>query len=71
LGPVDFVLPRLYPIICELDEQLVRLFPAYRIHQVKEKGAGLNYWETGEQLPADPEPEPRAAGEDDTGWSER
>ena len=63
-----------YPIICELDEQLVRLFPAYRIHQVKEKFAGLRYyWEAGEQLtdPADPEPEPRAAGEDDTVWGER
>jgi len=37
-----------YPIICELDEQLVRLFPAYRIHQVKEKYAGLRYyWEAG------------------------
>jgi hypothetical protein len=50
------------------------LFPAYRIHQVKEKFAGLRYyWEAGEQLtdPADPEPEPRAAGEDDTVWGER
>jgi hypothetical protein len=63
-----------YPIICELDEQLARLFPAYRIHQVKEKYASLRYyWEAGEQLtdPADPEPEPPAAAEDDTGWSER
>jgi transcription elongation factor Elf1 len=68
-----------YPIICELDEQLARLFLAYRIHQVKEKYAGLRYyWEAGEQLtdPADPEPEPPAAAaaaedEDDTGWSER
>jgi hypothetical protein len=36
--------------------------------------AGLRYyWEAGEQLtdPADPQPEPPAVGEDDTGWSER
>lgn len=64
-----------YPVICELDQQLARLFPNYCIHQVKEKYGDLRYyWEAGEQLtdPADPEPEP-ADGDDpaNAAWHEQ
>jgi hypothetical protein len=64
-----------YPVICELDEQLARLFPDYHIHQVKEKYGGLRYyWDGDDRLtdPDDPEPEPPADGQDDTsGWNEQ
>lgn len=60
-----------YPLLVELDAELAQLLPRYRIHQVKEKFAGLRfYWESGERIldPGDPEPaglaaEPSAADE--------
>ncbi|MFV8172484.1 MULTISPECIES: hypothetical protein [Mycolicibacterium] len=43
-----------YPIICELDAALAELDPAYEVHQVKEKFAGLRfYYRASDQAHAD------------------
>jgi hypothetical protein len=33
-----------YPLICELDEKIIEIFPDYEIHQVKEKYGTLRYY---------------------------
>ncbi len=53
-----------YPLLTELDDELAVLLPRYRIHQVKEKFAGLRfYWHSGERITDPNDPEPTAVGE--------
>jgi hypothetical protein len=53
-----------YPLLTELDGELAVLLPRYRIHQVKEKFAGLRfYWDSGERIVDPNDPEPTVVGE--------
>jgi hypothetical protein len=53
-----------YQLLTELDGGLAGLLPRYRIHQVKEKFAGLRfYWDSGERIVDPNDPEPTVVGE--------
>jgi hypothetical protein len=53
-----------YPLLAELDAELARLLPRYRVYQVKEKFAGLRfYWHAGERILNPDDPSPRPSGE--------
>lgn len=53
-----------YPLLTELDRELVVLLPRYRILQVKEKFAGLRfYWRSAERILDPNDSQPTAAGE--------